>query len=187
MDYENLSNKIKSEMEKIGKSFIDFQTSSPYKCPPGCGNCCLNPDVACSPYELLPLALSLLKRGLAEEFLDRAKNEQFGFCILTSVTNLELGMARCSEYEYRPLICRAFGVAGRKNKKDEIDLSICKTLKDIYPDKEFIYKEENVPLIGSATGMLQSIDPVFFEEQKNINTSLIYILEKVLIWNSYQS
>lgn len=187
MDLENLSVKIKSELEIIGKPFSEFHYNSGMHCPSDCGKCCFNPEIACHPYELLPLAMDLLKRGVAEEVLESAKNNLGKNCVLLKVIDEKFGLAKCSEYQFRPSICRAFGVSGRMNKNEKIELSICKHLKQIYPENNFDFASENIPYISLVKRKLEAIDPVLIGPQININEALIIILEKVLLWNQYKS
>lgn len=186
MDLENLSIKIKEELEIIGKPFGDFHYKSGMICPTDCGGCCINPNIEVHPYEMLPLAFDLLKRGLAEDALEKAKTQIGQNCIFLKLINLEKGLGRCTEYANRPSICRAFGVSGRLNKKEEIELSICKVLKNIYPEIKYEFDEKDVPYISLVKRKLEAIDPVLIGPQIPINEALVIILEKVLFWNSFQ-
>jgi Fe-S-cluster containining protein len=190
MDFEKLASQILEELESIGKTYSEFQSKTKLSCPPGCGKCCQNPEIACSPYELLPLAMDLLKRDLAEEYLKKCKEDTTGICIMQTIHDGKLGLGVCTDYQYRPLICRAFGVAGRKNRLDQIDLSICKTLKDLNLGDDLNVESlavpvKEIPLIGHSKSKLEAIDPVLLMPQYNINKALEIILEKVLLWNSY--
>ncbi len=185
MDLENLSIKIKSGLEEIGKPFSDFHEKSKMACPPTCGKCCYNPEIACHPYELLPLALDLLERNLAEEYLAKAKNSKDGICVLLDKVHPESGLGRCTDYQNRPSICRAFAVSGRLNKKNEIELSVCKKLKEIYSIEDFHFANDEVPYISLVKRKLEAIDPAMIGPQININEALIIILEKVLLRQSF--
>jgi len=187
MDLENLSIKIKSGLEEIGKPFSDFHKNSKMACPPTCGKCCFNPEIACHPFELLPLAMDLLERNLAEEFLEKSKNNKDGICILLDQIDSASGQGRCGEYQNRPSLCRAFAVSGRINKKEEVELVVCKKLKEIYPLNEFDFSKEEIPFISQVKRKLEAIDPVLIGPQINVNEALIIMLEKVLLWNSYRN
>lgn len=186
MDLENISFKIKLGLEEIGKPFSDFHEKSKMTCPPSCGQCCYNPEITCHPYELLPLAMDLLTRDMAELYLEKAKNNKDGICILLNQIDPVSSHGRCNEYQNRPSICRAFAVSGRINKKEEVELSICKKLKELYPLNDFDFSEEEVPFISLVQRKLEAIDPRMIGPQVNINEALIIILEKVLLWNSYR-
>lgn len=43
------------------------------------------------------------------------------------------GKGRCSYYEFRPLVCRLFGFASRRNKRGILELTHCKPIKEAFP------------------------------------------------------
>ena len=43
------------------------------------------------------------------------------------------GMVRCFLYEVRPLVCRLFGFASRRNKFGNLELCLCKVIKERPP------------------------------------------------------
>lgn len=181
-----LSEKIFQNLEKVSSVFSDFQNKSKLHCPPGCGQCCFKPYVSCSPYELLPLALSLLDSGRAESALESAYANKDKHCLLLNVTNAETGQGYCGEYQYRPFVCRAFGVSARHGKHG-VDYSICRVLKDsdtFSPD--FGPNVEDIPFIEIWKKNLEALDPYLSDKEIPINQALIVILEKVLLWDSYQ-
>jgi Fe-S-cluster containining protein len=181
-----LSNSILVKYDEISKVFGEFQNSTQLTCPPGCGRCCFKPDISCSPYELLPMAFHLLDNGKAEKFLARALENKDKQCIFLDVTDEAGGKAKCSDYAYRPFICRAFGVSARHGKRGT-EFSICKTIKNNDQfTSDFSHAEDSIPYIEIWKKRLETIDPVLLDKEIPINESLAIILEKVLLWNSYQ-
>ncbi len=181
-----LSNSIKMKYDEISKVFGDFQGKSTLTCPPGCGKCCFKPDISCAPYELLPMALHLLDQGRAERVLAKALTLAHERCLFLEVSDESTGKARCSDYEYRPFICRAFGVSARHGKKGD-DYSICRELKktDSYvPD--FNPADEDLPYIEVWKKRFETIDPKLLDAEVPINQALVVILEKVLLWDTFQ-
>jgi len=181
-----LSDSIKLKYDEISKVFGDFQQKSALTCPPGCGKCCFKPDISCTPYELLPMALHLLDQGRAERVLEKALENIHERCLFLQISDESAGKARCSEYDYRPFICRAFGVSARNGKKG-VDYSICRELKknDLFtPD--FGHVDEDLPYIEVWKKRLETLDPKLLEKEIPINQSLAVILEKVLLWDSLQ-
>lgn len=175
-----LSLHILCELENMSGEFSRFQKKSKLLCPAGCGKCCENPDIHCSPYELLPMAYHLLDTGKAEHFLELAK-EKIGKSCLFLIND------QCTHYNFRPYICRSFGVAARYNKS-EIELAICRVLKEKYKsdtiDIENIDNQE-IPFIEILRRQFESIDPVLSDKQLPINQALLEILEKVLLRENY--
>lgn len=179
-----LSDSIQMKYDEISKVFGDFQKNSKLTCPPECGKCCFKPDVSCAPYELLPMAFYLLDQGRAEEMLELALSKKGEPCLFLKVFDKESGKARCSEYQYRPFICRAFGVSARHGKRGT-EYSICRELKskNTYTP-EFSHEDEDLPYIEVWKKRLEVLDPKLLEIEIPINEALVVILEKVLLWEN---
>ncbi len=185
MSYEILAANILNGLEKIGEPFRVSQIETGLNCPPECGKCCLNADVACHPYELLPLALDLYDRGLAEKYLEMAKSEEGNVCILLKILNIENGKAQCSEYQFRPSVCRSFGVSKIIIKNKREDFSICKHLKEGINLENISLK--NLPVLGHVKKQVEAIHPELLGPNYQINTALKMILEKVLNYKYYKN
>lgn len=185
MELVELAQTISLKYAEVSKVFNEFQQKTNLLCPEGCGKCCFKPDIACAPYELLPLALYLLKTNRAEIFLEKATQAQNDRCILLEISDEEKGKGRCSEYQFRPFICRAFGVSARHGKKDNIDYSICRVLKenDSFAP-QFSFTQEEIPFIEIWKKQLEALDPRLAEKEIPINQGLVILLEKVLLWDS---
>ena len=187
---KKLAQNILTELELAAQAFGRFQSASQLTCPTSCGKCCFNPEVSCSPYELLPLAFYLLENNLAEDFLERAKVSLGEHCLLLKVIDKDKGKGTCSQYQFRPFVCRAFGVAARLNKKNLNELSICKTLKEQSSfDLDDLHTKltSDVPLLEVWKKRLEVIDPELNTIEKPINEALIIMLEKLLLLNSYST
>lgn len=184
-----LARDILDEYSRITEDFSRFQNESKLNCVSGCGKCCFKPDIYCSPIELLPLAMELLVRGQAQAFYDKSLEEENKRCLFLNVGNEENFQASCSEYKYRPLTCRTFGVYGRHEKNNEIDLFVCNLIKEHRPNEFDGYKGEikKIPLIDLCKNRLIALDPQFLEMEYPINRSLRMILEKVLLASMYEN
>jgi Fe-S-cluster containining protein len=125
------------------------------------------------------MAYHLIESDLAISFLEKAE-ENNSQCIFLQVTNSESGKGVCSQYEYRPFICRIFGVAARTNKYGKIENAICPTLAE-----NNIVEADNAPLIEVWKKKLEVIDPRLSEQELPINQALKLILEKVLLLNKF--
>ncbi len=187
---KELTKNILDELELASQAFARFQSASQLTCPEGCGKCCFNPEVSCTPYELLPLAFYLLENNLAEDFLEKAKASLGEHCLLLTVIDKDKGKGNCSQYKFRPFVCRAFGVAARSNKNNLNELSICKTLKEqssFNLDDIHTKLTGEVPLLEVWKKRLEVIDPALNTIEKPINEALLIMLEKLLLLNSYLS
>ncbi len=191
-NFEELSQSILREYGDISEKFHAFQHNNRLDCVSGCGKCCFKPDIYCSPIELLPLALELLRRGEAQAVYDKCLESKEERCPFLHVDNAEKFQGKCTEYAFRPLVCRTFGVSARHGKKNNIEYSVCKTLKEekatafqSLVDSNYPHTQADLPYIDSAKHRLTTLDPRFLEEEHTIKDSLKIILEKVLLYASY--
>jgi len=111
-------------------------------------------------------------------------------CIFMEIENRENGKGKCTEYNFRPLVCRIFGVAGRHDKNNKIIFSTCSTLKEIHPEKNEnlnsqTFSNNEVPFIELAKSRLETLDPAFSEKEYPINVALAMMLEKVMMSASF--
>jgi Fe-S-cluster containining protein len=187
MDYINISKKIDDELNESSKKFIRSQKSSNAPCPEGCAKCCINPDISCSPFELLPLALHLIECAEAEIWLTKAYENRNNNCLFLTITDLNESKGFCSKYNFRPLVCRGFGFSSRVNKHNDFELNICKILRDNFLIIDLDRNEKEEISILSAQKRLEAIDPVLMDAKIKMNVAFIYIMEKVLLWNSYSN
>ena len=183
---------ILDQYKKLSDYYSSFQNGSKLECLNGCGRCCFKEEIHCTPIELLPLALEIVRRGEADFFYEKAISNVKGYCIFLDIKNLDSYQADCSEYEFRPIICRTFGVSARNGKKGKVDFSVCKTIKEHRSEnylrlleKGYENNTPSIPYIDLSHRQLSVIDPQFLEETFHINTSFRIILEKVLMLNFY--
>lgn len=191
-NFEDLADSILREYGEISHTFSSFQKNNNLDCVSGCGKCCFKPDIYCSPIELLPLAMELLKRGEAQEVYEKCLTGEVERCYFLDVDNAEKYQGKCSEYQCRPLVCRTFGVSARHGKKDKVEFSVCKVIKEqkALEFQNMISKLEknelkDMPFIDLAKNQLSTVDPRFLEKEYTINQSLKIMLEKVLLLAQY--
>jgi Fe-S-cluster containining protein len=185
-----LASAISNMHEEVSQVFSALQESSGLSCPPGCGACCMNPEISCSPFELLPLALHLLEQKRAEVVLEKAKNAINDRCIMLQVNDEEKGLGRCSDYAYRPFLCRVFGVSARLEKNQSVTYSICKVLKESskVPGKALQLEsmKDTAPIIEIWKRRFESLHPHLNAIELPINEALVVMIEKLLFWESYK-
>lgn len=190
--YHNLADEILKAFTEITIEYSSFQNKNLLSCPVGCGKCCFKSDIYCAPFELLPLALDLIKRGVAESVLEKAQSYEADHCMFMQITDVKAGKGQCMEYEFRPLVCRTFGVAGKHNKEGGASFSVCTTLKE---KNKKIYSElisrkfeiTDIPFINKSKSKLCTLNPHFLDEELPINKSLALILDKLLLEQHYRS
>lgn len=191
--YKNLSDEILKEFNQISEEFSSFQNHSKLTCIEGCGKCCFKTDIYCSPIELLPMALELLKIGKAQEFYEKCQAEDQNKCVMLVVHDEEKYLGNCSQYDNRPLVCRTFGVSVRHGKNSQLDFSICKPIKE---NKSELYQEvlrsdlslytSPLPFIDMCKNRLISMHPLFLENEMPIKDALKMMLEKVLLYDDLE-
>ena len=190
---QKLADLIIDQYNKISEEFSTFQKESRLECLTGCGRCCFKTDIHCAPIELLPIALEAVKKNEAESLYERVLKNEKGYCVFLDIKDHANYQASCTEYNFRPIVCRTFGVSARNGKNGRIDFSVCKTIQENKSDdyKKLIEAEYSndslhMPYIDLSHRKLSVVDPGFLEETFHINTSLKIILEKVLLLKTYQ-
>ncbi|MFZ4714175.1 MAG: YkgJ family cysteine cluster protein [Bacteriovoracaceae bacterium] len=172
-------------LEKMQNSFSTFQQVTNLSCPPGCGACCLSPDVEASPNELIPMALHIIKSGRMEEYLVKIENTE-KLCLFYEPHSADGKKGKCTQYEHRPSLCRYFGVSGIMDKDKAFRYSICSELKKEYP--ELILELENKrpipPLINDWMGELMSLDSELIMRQMPINEAFKEAFCKILLYQN---
>jgi Fe-S-cluster containining protein len=174
--------KLQHLYEIEAQRFASAQNQTGMNCPPTCGKCCQVPTVEASPFEMLPMAYTLLEKGKAEAVLEKIKNQETDLCPLFEPHPTRPGEGRCGEYQDRPLVCRTFAVSSRLNKYQQAELLLCRELKLLYPNEAQEYQNlaQDLPSISEAFNQLVNIDPRSQHEQQRISLALGVALEKVL-------
>ena len=189
---QSLAQEIMNELGRISDDFSSFQNSTGLVCPSGCGKCCFKSDIYCTPIELLPMAMAIYKKGEALQMLEKCHNHMEDHCLFMNVQDKKNGKGRCTEYDHRPLVCRAFGVAPKHDKNGKMNFSVCTTLKETNV-KDYSrllvthFENEKIPFIDQSKNKLSTLDPRFMEEEFPINKSLAIMLEKILFFESFNS
>jgi Fe-S-cluster containining protein len=166
------------QMETV---FSGFQKENRLSCPEGCGACCLSPEIEASVAEMLPLAHYLIKTNKAIETLNDLEDSS-RTCVLyqSQTANGEKGY--CKAYEYRPAICRMFGVAGASSKDSTTKYSICSKLKQerMREIEDLELRKPEAPFMHEWIHKLLSIDPEVLQQRYPINQALKEALLKLL-------
>lgn len=179
-------------LDEMGSTFSGFQNESGLHCLPGCGKCCLFPDVESTVLECLPLALKIYREGKLDEWILRAEKAAGNadpVCVVWE-GNRETGAGKCTEYTVRPSICRLFGASGYFDKNHEISLSVCKLIKETYPEVLKKVSEgrtsENTPMISSWYTRIQSLGNGDLMARRPINEAIREALQLIGFYAQYQ-
>lgn len=173
--------------QEMGQTFSSHQSKVGLSCPSGCGQCCLNPEVDASPWEMLPMAIKIYDEGKLEEWLERLEQTPPGHCLIFEYQGGRKGF--CSSYNERPSLCRMFGVSAYLDKNQNPTLSICKLLKQDYPEKiQQVTKEidPTTPKLRDWSIRLTTLHPELIQKRIPINEALKLALQKVAFYAQFQ-
>ena len=175
--------------QDLDAAILNFKTWSSLSCKPGCGTCCLKPNIEATVLEFLPFAHHLYLRGLALEWLNNLQAGETDTCQILRVGQSATGW--CSEYAYRGLICRLFGFSARTNKYGKRELATCQTIKTGQPDVfratgEMISAGATVPVGSHYYTRLASIDPGLARDFYPVNQAIRKAIEVVLHYYAYR-
>jgi Fe-S-cluster containining protein len=114
-----------------------FQNATGLRCLPGCGTCCDTEEVEATVVEVIPLCWQILLSREEERYLSaiaEMEEQKSQSCVIYEPAPSPVQSGCCSLYEFRPLVCRLFGFAARRDKKGELEFVTCKWLKDATPE-----------------------------------------------------
>jgi len=185
-------NKVEKLFSVLEKDLNRFQDSSKLGCVAGCGLCCRKADIEASVLEMLPFSYHLFKKNKAAAFYEKLKPRMDEpICVLLAPVLSEDSAGFCTEYRYRPLICRLFGFSAMLNKNHKPVLVTCKIIKENDPVNynNAVNSIENggyVPLISNYFSQLRNIDPDLGTKMLTINLALVKAIEIVLNYYTYR-
>lgn len=170
---------------QIDRETTAFQASTGLQCPAGCGRCCENPEIEATPLEMLPLAIELLRRKEAQQWLEHvAELSETSFCAFYQPDSLIPGNGRCSVYRWRPAVCRLFGFATANNKHGKGELSACARHKQTMPAtleeaKEAVAAGLPAPNFSNYAIQLANLDPYLGQVRMPIDRALKVAIERL--------
>ncbi len=158
-------------------------------CPPGCGACCLSPDVETTLAEVRPLASALCDSGVAGAVLERlgalaAAGERR--CALYEPDPADPRRGRCGAYAERPLVCRLFGFTARRDRNGAPELVACAVMHAERPEAVERARAEvraggEAPLFGDFARAVAGERPDDGARQLPLNDALRLALEAELL------
>lgn len=183
MDIKQITNKLLKIYEEIDQVFLTYQKSTGLNCPKECGKCCLNPEIEATALEMIPFALFLLENNQIDSWLVELQNSENPLCPLYKLIDSN-GKGYCGYYEFRPAICRMFGVSGLTDKHQQKTLSICKVLKENYASllQDVLKNSDSAPQLREWMGRIDEISP--FEKKLPIKMAVQNAIEKVALYAS---
>jgi len=190
MNIREFSQDLLKLYQEMADEFSTFQKSTGLNCLEGCGRCCLNPEVEASVLEMIPLALKIHDENKLEYWLAKLESVDLSTCILYQAHSPDKTKGNCGSYHERPSVCRMFGVSGYFNKYQELNLSVCKYIKDERP--ELLQKviaqshEKNTPMLIQWSYRLAQLSPELIQDKLPVSLAIKKALEKVALYAQYQ-
>ncbi|MGP1385637.1 MAG: YkgJ family cysteine cluster protein [Thainema sp.] len=179
--------------QDVNAQIASFQAATGLQCPPGCGQCCENPEVESSPLEMVPMALELIRRGDAAAWLEQADIAGVpSRCVFYQPDEHVAGNGRCQMYMWRPSICRLFGFAAVTDKLGTPKLAACFKHKQVYPDQVAMAQVAianglPVPQFADWQTQIANVDPHWGYQRMPINQALKIAIERVSLSLAYET
>ena len=175
--------------KKLDKTINRFQSATNINCIKECGICCRNWWVEATILEVLPVANEIYVRHMEDELFSSIQEKdgrEDVNCVLFVPDTLHEENGSCAYYEWRPLICRLFGFAARRDKNNQIDWATCKIIKNRIPNeiqraKMGISAGLKIPVYQDAFFRIASLHPGMGYQRFPINQALKKALE-YLYW-----
>jgi Fe-S-cluster containining protein len=190
MNIREFCENLQNIYDEMWRTFSEYQKASGLHCLEGCGKCCNNPEVEASVMEMLPLALRMHDEGKLEYWIDQLEMTEQEHCLMYRPHSPDGSKGQCGVYNERPSLCRMFGVSGFYNKHREVTLSVCKLIKDKYPElltqREKEVSEEKTPMLITWSYRLAQLDPALIQDRLPINQAFKKALEKIALYAQYQ-
>ena len=177
------------------RTIRDIQIETGLRCLPSCRECCKTSgdSIQVTITEFLPLSLRLWNEGRADDLLRRLEDvSDSDRCILFEGSGEIRNEGGCTEYAFRPLICRLFGFSGVIDRLGRVAPVICKYVKTGYPHCVERFTEKfssglEIPVFSDYLKRVQGIDPHMGSRTYSINSALRKALEYVGMRFDYSS
>ncbi len=170
-----LSREVRALFDELEEASRDFFSLVDVRCPATCHECCLNSAVQATVLEFVPLACRLMDEGRAEEVLGQLEGSaELKGCVFA-------GIAGCSVYPDRGLICRLFAASVRKDRQDRLEYIACSLLHARHG--RYLPGQTPAPVITDWGLRLEAIDPAMGCAWYPVNEAIRRALEIVLHTN----
>jgi len=182
-----LSEEVLALYQELDRKILRFQEATGLKCPPGCGACCVFQEVEATVLEVLPLAIesfSAHQVDLCYAKIEEQEKKGDRVCILYRPDPQTPGKGRCVCYEVRPLLCRLFGFAARRNKEGDLELCPCKLLRATFSEKlqeegERAWSKLSVPVYQETSMRIAVLNPGMGFRRLPLNLAIKSAIEQI--------
>jgi len=155
---------------------LEFARATGLACPAGCGDCCVNDEPEDSVLAALPAARWAVANGLAERLSGAAQSAPYGPCVFYNAERAQ----HCTVYPLRPLLCRLFGFAGRRDKQGAAQYRPCRRM-----NAGAGAVSAAPPLFGEQASRLESIHPALGGRRLPMNLAFAEAAAWLLLRSQY--
>lgn len=186
----SIYNEILEVYYSFDRTIMSFQSATGMRCTPRCSLCCREWHVETTVLEMLPLAREIYLReeddAVMSAILEKDQQHDPSCALIKNFLN-EGDPGLCSYYEFRPLVCRLFGFAARRNKHDKIELMPCRVVRESTPSEvnraEMALSQGlSLPVYQDAFMRVSYIKPNIGSRRLPINQALKEAIE-TLYWS----
>nr|HID58865.1 YkgJ family cysteine cluster protein [Desulfobacterales bacterium] len=182
---------VLDQYKKFDQIIERFCKTTGLTCVPNCCYCCRHWWVEATVLEVLPLAREIYARGQERATMKQIQEKQARkdtLCVFLLPEADQQVEGYCAYYSWRPLMCRLFGFAARRNKYGGLELCPCKVINETCPAvvrRSHIAIQEglSLPVYQEAFFQVASIDPSRGYKRLPINMAIKEALE-YLYWAS---
>jgi Fe-S-cluster containining protein len=178
MNLWDKSNRVIELYKELDFEIYLYKNSTGVECVPQCkGECCKREDIYATTLEFLPLAFMLFQQN-REEVIERIYSTESKICLL-----FDENTGRCTEYNYRGLICRLFGFSSIRLKDGSLSIVSCGYIKSAF--KRAIESQIDPIIMADYHKKLMGIDLELAKEESPINIAIRRAVEKVGLFIKY--
>ncbi|MBZ4655409.1 MAG: putative Fe-S oxidoreductase [Peptococcaceae bacterium] len=164
-----------------------FKNKTQLDCLKGCRECCNTPayHIEASVLEMLPLSIHIWQSGEGEYWLQKlSETRPEEPCVLYISSPSVKSEGGCSQYGWRPLLCRLFGFSAIMHKHGKPVVALCKEAKKINPHLEgkiqgLIDGGLKVPINSHFAERVSFLNPFYGQKLYPINEAFRLALEVV--------
>jgi Fe-S-cluster containining protein len=177
MQSEILCSSVLTLLAGAETAAIRFGRDSGLACPGGCGDCCSSQKPEDSVLSALPAARWAVESDFVEALEAAALERPEGPCVFFDAD----ADKHCMIYPLRPLVCRLFGFAGRRDKHGLVQYRPCRRMKD--PDGP---GPATVPVFSDFSARIDGLYPPLGRERLPLNLAFFKAAQWLLLRSQYE-
>jgi len=178
MDPDDLCRDVLAVLGEAEEAASRFGRLARLSCPEGCGDCCRDDRPEDSVLAALPAARRAIDEGLVEAVASAARDRPEGPCVFYD----DAAAKHCTLYSHRPLVCRLFGFAGRRDKHGAVRFRPCRRVAHPGP-----FPEAEAPVFSDFAMRLEGIDPRLGRQRAPLNVAFHRAVQWLLLRSQYES